>query len=94
MRQRPFGLGVHEHHVRPEIAHHRGHLGIGAKGGGIVDHARAEFEAAPGDGGFVRVHRDERMRREIFNYRLDTPQLFSTAHRLRSGAGGLAADVD
>ena len=55
-----FALHVHQDHGASSIGHHRGHAGIAAERGNVVDDARAGFEGRGGNLGSVSVYGDQR----------------------------------
>ena len=93
VRQRPV-LGVHHDQDRPEVADHRGHVGVGAQGGDVVDDAGTQLDAACGGGGMVGVDRERRLVRQCPHHRLQPGQLLLAGDRAAAGCGRLAAQVE
>ena len=78
-------LGVHHDQDRPEVADHRGHVGVGAHGGDVVDDAGTQLDAACGGGGVVGVDRERRLVRHCPHYRLQPGQLLFAGDRAAAG---------
>src|SRR5215210_6787721 len=87
---------VHQDQRTARVGDERGHAGIAAQRGDVVDDAGSGLEGGFGGSGAVGVYRDDGGRplgEHLPNNRHDPARLFLRRGRIRARTGGLAADV-